>query len=112
MTLGEKQRLFTRLVGELIGWAYANGYELTVGDAFRDPRVHGIPGERKAGSYAAAYSVHKLRLAIDLNLFRDGKYLTSDADHAPLKDFWESIGGAPRIDGDSNHYSLEHEGRR
>lgn len=41
MTLGEKQRLFTRMVGLLIEYAYQNGYELTLGDAYRDPRVHG-----------------------------------------------------------------------
>ncbi len=112
MTLGEKQRKFTRMIGQLIDWAYANGYELTFGDAYRDPRLHGIHGEKRTGSYSAAYSVHKLRLAVDLNLFRDGAYLTADADHAPLKDYWESIGGAKRIPGDANHYSLEHQGRR
>ena len=111
-TLGAKQRRFTRMVGRLIEHAYAQGYELTVGDAYRDPRVFGIHGERLAGSYSAAYSNHKLRLAIDLNLFRDGKYLTTDEAHAPLKDYWESIGGGARIPGDANHYSLEHEGRR
>lgn len=112
MTLGEKQRRFTRMVGQLITWAYQNGYELTVGDAYRDARVHGDWGKKLPTSYAAAYSVHKVRLAIDLNLFRNGQFLTSDADYAPLHDFWDSIGGSPRIPGDGNHFSLEHEGRR
>ena len=40
-TLGEKQRRFTKCIGMLIGYAYANGYELTFGDAYRDPRLHG-----------------------------------------------------------------------
>ena len=111
-TLGDKQRRFTRMVAELIHWAYANGYELTLGDAFRDPRVHGIAGDKKAGSYSAAYSNHKLRLAVDLNLFKDGQWLTTDQAHAPLHDFWESIGGGARIAGDSNHYSLLYENRR
>lgn len=31
MTLGQKQRLFTELVGKLITWSYQNGYELTFG---------------------------------------------------------------------------------
>ena len=35
MTLGEKQRLFTKLVGKLIDFAYANGYEITFGDETR-----------------------------------------------------------------------------
>ena len=111
-TLGQKQRRFARMVGDLIRYAYSQGYELTLGDAYRDPRVHGIPGEKLAGSYSAAYSCHKLRLAIDLNLFVGGEYKTTDADHAPLHDYWDSIGGAKRIPGDANHYSLEWEGRR
>jgi len=36
MTLGQKQRKFTRMVSQLIEYAYANGYELTFGDARRD----------------------------------------------------------------------------
>jgi hypothetical protein len=112
MTLGDAQRKFTRMIARLIEHAYEEGYELTFGDAYRDPRVHGASGEKLANSYSAAYSCHKLRLAVDLNLFKDGKYLTTDEAHAPLKDFWESIGGGRRIPGDANHYSLEWEGRR
>ena len=41
LTLGQKQRLFAKLVAQLIQHAYAQGYELTLGDAYRDPRVHG-----------------------------------------------------------------------
>lgn len=111
-SLGQRQRRFTRMVGQLIEWAYANGYELTVGDAYRDPRSHGDFGHKLPTSYAAAYSVHKVRLAIDLNLFRNGAFLTTDEAHAPLHDYWESIGGSPRIPGDANHYSLEWQGRR
>ena len=109
-TLGDRQRRFTRMVADLISWAYANGYELTFGDAYRDPRVFGIAGETRG--YGHPYSNHKIRLAIDLNLFRDGRFLSQGEAHAPLHDFWESIGGAPRIPGDMNHYSLSWEGRR
>ena len=72
MTLGQKQRHFTRLVGLLIEYSYQNGYEMTVGDAYRDPRVHGAVGEKK--SYSSANSLHKERLAVDFNLFKDGKH--------------------------------------
>lgn len=111
-TLGEKQRRFTAMVGCLIKFAYDNGYELTFGDAHRDERVHGQYGEKL--SYSAAFSNHKLRLAIDFNLFKDGIYLTETEDHRPLGEFWESLGGTwGGRDGrnDGNHYSLEHEGR-
>ena len=111
MSLGKKQCKFTLMVANLIHWAYENGYELTFGDAYRDPRVFGPVGESLG--YGRSRSNHKTRLAIDLNLFRDGKYLTATEDHRPLGEYWESIGGewGGRFN-DGNHYSLEHEGRR
>ena len=90
-TLGQKQRRFTRMIGLLIEYAYQQGYELTFGDAYRDPRVHGDVGVKK--SYSSANSVHKSRLAADFNLFKNGVYLTSTEDHRELGEFWESIGG-------------------
>ncbi len=110
-TLGQKQRRFTRMIGLLIEFAYQQGYELTFGDAYRDPRVHGDVGVKK--SYSSANSVHKSRLAVDFNLFKNGVYLTSTEDHRELGEFWESIGGTwgGRFN-DGNHYSLEHRGRK
>lgn len=110
-TLGQKQRRFTRMIGLLIEYAYQQGYELTFGDAFRDERVHGKVGEKKG--YSSANSLHKERLAVDFNLFRDGKYLDKTEDHLPLGEYWESLGGAwgGRF-GDGNHYSLAHGGRK
>lgn len=110
-TLGSKQRRFTLMISKLIQYAYANGYELTLGDAYRDPRLHGQVGEKKG--YGAANSVHKDRLAVDFNLFKDGKYLAATEDHKQLGEYWESIGGSwgGRFE-DGNHYSLEHNGRK
>lgn len=111
MTLGQKQRLMTRLIADLIIFAYDNGYELTLGDAYRDPRVHGAVGVKQ--SYSSANSLHKERLAIDFNLFKDGKYLTQTEDHRLLGEYWESLGGTwgGRFQ-DGNHYSIEHNGRK
>ena len=111
LSLGQKQRLFTRMVGLLIEYAYQSGYEMSFGDAYRDPRAFGPVGTRKL--YSSANSNHKRRLAVDFNLFKDGKFLTASEDHAPLGHFWESMGGAwgGRFSNpDGNHYSLEHEG--
>lgn len=110
-TLGQKQRKFTRLIGLLIEYAYQQGYELTVGDAYRDPRLHGAVGV-KAG-YGHAKSVHKQRLAMDFNLFKDGVYLTKTSDYTLLGEYWESLGGSwgGRFN-DGNHFSLEHEGMK
>ena len=91
-TLGEKQRRFTLMAAKLIEHIYASGYQATFGDAYRDPRVHGPMGAKKVNSYSAANSCHKLRLAVDLQLFKDGVYLTSTEDYAFAGKYWESIG--------------------
>lgn len=113
MTLGQKQRLFTSLLAKLIQYAYDNGYELTVGDAYRDPRVFGEVGTQKG--YGRSKSNHKVKLAMDLNLFKNGVYLRETSDHLPLGTYWESLHELCSWGGrfnDGNHYSLEHEGRR
>ena len=111
MTLRQKQSELVRMVSMLIDFATREGYELTFGDAYRDPRVHGQFGEKK--SYASHNSLHKMRLAVDFNLFKNGKFLTRTEDHTPLGEYWESIGGTwgGRFN-DGNHYSLEWNGHK
>ena len=91
MTLGQRQFKFSHMVALLILHAEQLGYEITFGEAWRplDPRLHGF------------------RLAIDLNLFKDGQYLMSTESHLPLGEYWESIGGTwgGRFE-DGNHYSF------
>lgn len=110
-TLGQKQKRFAKAVARLIDKAHELGFEVTLGDAFRDPRVFGAPGVKMG--YGNAFSCHKARLAIDLNLFKDGVFLQSSDDHKPLGEWWESQ--APDFCwggrfNDGNHYSLTHEG--
>lgn len=109
MTLRQKQSKFARMVADLIIKAYSLGYEITIGDAYRDPRLHGELGVKKG--YGHPKSAHKNRLAIDLNLFKDGKFLEGTSAHKELGEWWESQGGSwgGRFN-DGNHYSLEHEG--
>ena len=97
MTLRQKQSKFVRMVALLIQFVYEQGYELTFGDAYRDKRC----------PYGSEKSFHHKRLAIDLNLFKNGRYLSSTKAHEQLGIFWESIGGSwgGRFD-DGNHYSL------
>lgn len=111
MTLREKQSKFARMVADLLIKAYDLGYEVTLGDAYRDPRLHGQPNVKMG--YGHAKSCHKLRLAIDLNLFKDDKFLSSTEDHKKLGTWWEAQGGTwgGRFN-DGNHYSLEHEGMK
>lgn len=112
MTLRQKQSLFVKLVAALIDHAYAQGYELTLGEAHRPPEMAAIYARRGIG---IINSLHTERLAIDMNLFRGGRYLTSTESHRPLGEWWETQhelccwGG--RF-GDGNHYSMEHQGRK
>jgi hypothetical protein len=110
-SLRNKQHAFARLVPRLIDKALDLGFEVTLGDAYRDPRVHGEMGVRK--SYSHPKSAHKVRLAIDLNLFRKGEYLEGGEAHRALGEWWEKQHPLARWGGrfdDGNHYSLEHEG--
>lgn len=110
-TLRQKQSRFAGMVSRLIGQAIKLGYEVTLGDAYRDPRLHGDIGVRLG--YGSPKSAHKLRLALDLNLFKDGQYLEGSEAHRELGEWWESQGGSwgGRFN-DGNHYSLEHNGVR
>jgi hypothetical protein len=110
-TLRQKQSRFARMVADLLIKAYELGYEVTLGDAFRDPRLHGEMGEKKG--YGNSRSCHKMRLAIDLNLFKDGVFQSTTEGHKPLGEWWESVGGTwgGRFM-DANHYSLEHDGSK
>ena len=92
----EQQSKFALMVAELIIWAYEQGYNITFGDAF-------------AKDGHSKNSFHYKRLAVDLNLFKDGKYLSDTEDHRPLGEKWIEMGGTwggnfKRPDG--NHYSL------
>lgn len=89
------QTQFAKAVPSLINKAIDMGYDVTLGDAYRDPRV----------SHGSKSSKHKRRLAIDLNLFRDGEYLRKTSDHERLGHYWEEIGGVwgGRFN-DGNHY--------
>jgi hypothetical protein len=113
MTLGEKQRTFALNVAKLIIWAYEQGYELTLSEAYRTPEQAEL--NAKAGK-GIANSLHTQRLAIDLNLFRGGRWLQFSEQHRPLGEFWKSLhpdnrwGGDFRPRPDGNHYSMEHEG--
>lgn len=113
LTLAEKQKLFMKLLPRLLDKAHSLGYEVTLGDGYRDPRLFGKVGETKG--YGAPFSMHKDRTAIDLNLFREGRYLTKTEDHEPLGKFWESLHPLTCWGGrfnDGNHYSITHDGRK
>jgi hypothetical protein len=96
-TLRQKQSDFAFMISDLIWYAYLEGYELTFGDAYRDPRC----------PYGIKNGKHSKRLAVDFNLFKNGKYLRSTRSHKFLGEYWEELGGTwggrfKKPDG--NHY--------
>ena len=92
-----RQFRFSRMVSLLLNFAHFKGYDITFGDAYRDARCR----------YGIEKSFHRNRLAIDLNLFKNGVYQRKTEDHKELGEFWESIGGSwgGRWN-DGNHYSF------
>ena len=117
ITLGQKQRVFTRLLARLIDYAYGAGYELTLGDAYRSPQQ---AAANAAAGTGIRNSLHTQRLAIDLNLFAAGQYQTDSASYRALGEFWESLSmpdytccwGGRFAKPDGNHFSIEHGGVR
>ena len=105
MSLSDKQQRFTRARNLLEQFAFYSGYELTLGDAYRDPRT----------TYGHPKSTHRSRLAQDYNIFKDGKYLDGEDAYRAfgvMHDYWDMLGGSKRIEADMNHFSFSHDGIR
>jgi hypothetical protein len=105
MTLREQQSLFVKLVGILIEWSYQNGYELTFAEAWRSSAEAQLNAKDGAG---IACSLHMERLAIDLNLFKNGDFLTEAADYRPMGEYWKSLHELARWGGDFPHVDADH----
>jgi len=119
----KKQKRFTKLVGELIAWAYANDYELTFGEALRPRWVAEVYHNQGKGTLN---SLHVKSLAIDLNLFVDGVYRKDAEPYKALGEFWKALDPEARWGGDfarwderqgksvpwpdANHFSITHDG--
>lgn len=117
MTLRQLQSIFAVRVAKLILQAQAMGYEVTLGEAFRSPEEAARLAQAGKGR-AIRRSLHCDRLAIDLNLYKDGTWLVRTSDHKPLGEWWEAQtdveaectwGG--RFE-DGGHYSIAYQGRR
>jgi hypothetical protein len=130
-TLLQKQILFTKCLGELIRYAGEQGYEFTMGEShIATPRkgvANGVecPKCRHLFNRTGFFDdkvhltggLHYDRLAVDMNLFIEGSYI-SDGAHKAWKDLgekWESLdplctwGGRFR---DANHFSITHGGKK
>lgn len=113
MKLLAKQQLFSRLISELILDTIALGYDVTCAEFYRTPEQAALNAKKKTG---IKNSLHTLRLAADLNLFKNGIYLTNTEDYREIGERWEAMSGTSyeccwggRF-GDGNHFSVKHNG--
>jgi hypothetical protein len=105
MTLREQQSLFARLLVDLFIYIHQHGYEITLGDAHRSIE--------EATRLGKSNSVHTLSLALDINLFQHGVFLSDTSDHKIFGEYWKTLHPLCRWGGDfgdGNHYSLEYNG--
>ena len=113
-TLRQKQSRFARSVPLLLQYMTALGYEYTLGEAWRTQAQANANAASGAG---ISNSLHIERLAIDINLFKDGMYLADSESHRPFGTFWKSLGpdhfwGGDFSRPDGNHYSIGYGGRK
>ncbi len=113
MNLRDLQSLHVKLTAQLIDWAYAHGYELTWGETLRTKEQ----AEANAASGAGIKnSLHLVKLAVDLSLFKNGVFLTNKSDYQPLGDYWKTLHPLCRWGGDftpkpdSDHFSITYNG--
>ena len=110
MRLGKKQEVFSKAIALLMQYAFFKGYEVRIGEIERS--------KEEATRKGFPNSNHTRRIAGDIHLFKDGKYLSKTSDHRELGEFWESLTGeyygtkltfawGGRFK-DGNHYSIQH----
>jgi hypothetical protein len=113
--MSKLQEEFATSMAKLILKANELGFGVTVGEAWRTPEQAQRDADEGIG---VAHSLHMERLAIDLNLFKDGVYLTAPEPYVELGNWWKALpGGHYRYGGDFHirdydHYSLSPDGVR
>lgn len=136
--LGPTQREFARCLVQLYTKILVDGLEFTLGESVRTAEQAAINSlsltdrariramlETKYPIVANAIgvsvsvgiknSVHQKKLAQDLNLFKDGKFLDDAADYLPYGEFWKSLNPLARWGGDwgdSDHFSFTYQGAK
>ena len=105
----ELQMEFSVKMADFISRLNLAGYQITMGECYRTKEQAELNAKKGIG---IANSLHCDRLAVDLNLFKEGKLLTADG-YLPAGLIWEKMGGTwgGRFN-DGHHYSLEHEGKK
>jgi hypothetical protein len=110
------QEEFAQSASRLIQKAVELGFTVTLGEAWRTAEQAQWDADHHIG---VAHSLHMDRLAIDLNVFKDGVYQADDSGGAytALGTWWEGLGPMYRWGGrfklvDLDHFSLSPDGIR
>lgn len=102
VNLGREQEAFMADVEKLLGYIHSNGYTLRGGELTR------IPAQQEIyiadGKSRTANSMHLKRCAIDLFVFKNGKWLKTKGDLQLIGDFWESLGEKNKWGGNWKHF--------
>lgn len=135
-SLGSVQRAFSRCLVTLEMKILTDDFEFTLGEGLRTAEQAAINSlslfdRAKVGalletkypilgdairvsvSQGIKNSVHTLRLAQDLNLFKDGEFLLKPEDYEPFGAYWKTLHPLARYGGDFgdyDHFSFEHNG--
>jgi hypothetical protein len=89
MSLVTEQAAFLLDMCKLIQFATGQGFVLTAGELYRTPEQQEI--YMKTGRSQTMNSMHLKRLAVDFNIFKDGKLVGTKTTLAPLGVYWESL---------------------
>jgi peptidoglycan L-alanyl-D-glutamate endopeptidase CwlK len=89
MTLRQHQVAFAWDTMKLYAFIKEKGYEFTYGEAARTMKQQ--EWYVAQGFSKTMTSMHLRRLAVDLNIFKDGAYLTEKASLQEIGDYWESL---------------------
>lgn len=114
MTLGQKQEIFSLNLAHLLLYAYSNGYRIRMGEVWRTKEQ---AQRNAAAGIGISNSLHIDKLAADLNVFKDGIWLTESEQLKELGDFWKKLHpdnawGGDFSKPDGNHFSHSHGGRK
>lgn len=110
MYLEQKQQIFSHNVGLLINYICFMGYAISIGEVYRTKEQAEIYAKQGKGIID---SLHCKKLAIDISLFKDGKYLDKSESYEFAGKYWEKLDPLNRWGGrwekrtDGNHFEMQ-----
>lgn len=108
MPLNKAQFIFSRNLAKLITSIYDEGYTCSMGEVLRTREQAEFYAEQGKG---IVDSLHCYKLAADINLFKNGAYLTDFDSYRRFGIYWEKLHDKNRWGGnfnrvDSNHFEM------